>query len=75
MFLTHANKVTTKATMKRLKFPLGPVPDEPYKYCAIAKSKQKNFCKTTPCLNLKRGEGWFINLSNIKWIALGRKKF
>ena len=75
MFLTHPNKVTTKATMERLKFPLGPVLDEPCKYCAIAKPKQKHVCKTTPRLDLKRGKGWFLDLRHIKWIVLGRKKF
>ena len=75
MFLTYANKVTTKATMKRLNYSLGAVPNKPCKYCAVAKSKQKNICKTTPRIDLKKGEGWFIDLSNIKWVALSHKKF
>ena len=41
----------------------------------MSKSKQKNVPKVTPQLNLKPGEGWCYDLSNIKWKALGRKKF
>ena len=75
MFLVHDNKVTTKTAMKQLNYSLGAVPNKPCDYCAVAKSKQKNVCKTTPHLDLKKGKGWFIDLSNIKWVALGRKKF
>ena len=31
--------------------------------------------KVTHCLNLKPSKGWCYNLSNIKWNALGSKKF
>ena len=66
MFLTHAKEVTTKATMKKLKFALGPVLDKPCEYCAVAKLKQKNVCKTVPQLDLKKVEGWFVDISNIR---------
>ena len=75
MFLTHANEVTTKATMKKLNYFLGAVLDKLCKYCTISKSKKKKVCKTTPCLDLWKGEVWFVNLNNVKWAALGRKKF
>ena len=71
MFLTHANKVTTKATMKKLNYSLGAVPNKPRKYCAIAKSKQKNVCKMSPRLDLQK----FIDISNLRWATLGCKKF
>ena len=65
MFLTHANKVTTKAMAKKLNDYLGKVPNKPCKYCAIVKSKQKSICKMTLRLDLGKGEGWFIDLSNV----------
>ena len=75
MFLTHANKVTTMETMKKLNYSLGAVPNKPCKYCAISKEKQKKVCKMTPSLDLWKGKGWFIDLSNMKWAAMERKKF
>ena len=41
----------------------------------MSKSKQKKMPKVTHRLNLKPGKGWCYNLSNIKWKALGGKKF
>ena len=60
--------------MKKLNYSLGDVPDQPCEYCAIAKAKKNNVCKMTPCLDLWKGKGWFIDLSNMKWAALGPKK-
>ena len=75
MFLVHANKVTAKATMKILNYSLEAFLNKPCEYCAVAKLKQKNVYKTTLRLDLKKDKGWFIDLRNIKWVALGRKKF
>ena len=41
MFLVHVNKVTTKATIKRLNYSLRAVLNKPCEYCAVAKLKQK----------------------------------
>ena len=66
MFLTNANKVMTKVTMKKLNYSLRAAPNKLCKYCAIAKSKQNKVCKMTLRLDLQKGEGWFIDLSNVR---------
>ena len=45
-----------------------------YANTVLCLSQSRKCAKVTSRLNLKPGEGWCYDLSNIKWKALGSKK-